>query len=768
MISIVMAYYNRLGLLRHTLKTFTESQEKDFEVIIVDDFSSADHNIDNINAEFPSLNIKVINMAKRGTKTWFNPCVPYNVGFRVSSGDKIIIQNPECYHYDDILSYTLSNLTKNDYFSFGCYSLSREKTENLNETLKTEFIINKSVSEDIVGDEGWYNHSIHRPVGYHFCSAIYKNQLDELGGFDERYAYGISWDDNEILERIKRKGLNVNILDNKIVLHQWHGTVNYNLPNHIELGKINKELFENITMKENLYKVNDIKVVSDSIEDTDYILHEWIRESTKNSKVVVELGAGFFNRLAEVNKNVKKKIGIEIWSSYIENSKYNDCIKIQGDVFDFENLIDEGDFDTAMIVDVLEHFSKSDSINLIKSLKNKFKKIILMIPEGNYPQEVDVTGHGAHYYQTHRSTWYASEIKNLLGFDDVVLYENFHSQHDGGDSGCLFATWTKEEDSNELKDKKILIVGGTGALGQTLIKKYQTKNHILVFSRDEHKQVSLSKEDWINKSNVDFCIGDIKDISSIRNCIEYYKPHVIINTAALKHVPICESNPFESVNVNIIGHQNLIQSIKWSTHKIETLIFVSTDKACKPINVYGMCKAISERIYIEYAKQQSDVKVCLVRYGNVLESTGSVIPFFKKLIEDGKKTLPITDMRMTRFLLTLDRAVDLIDWVYRNDNSHGNIAVPKVESFSIPSIAKALFMCKNIYDGEIEVVGIRPGEKLHEEMISDIEWMRTIETNDNFLITDNIIKDEYKSYNSFDSLMDDSKVYDFLKINNII
>lgn len=317
-----------------------------------------------------------------------------------------------------------------------------------------------------------------------------------------------------------------------------------------------------------------------------------------------------------------------------------------------------------------------------------------------------------------------------------------------------------------MKDKRILIIGGTGALGKTLIKKYQSNNDILVLSRDEHKHVSLEKEEWLNNKKVNFRIGDVKDKDSLRNAIEDYRPSVVINTAALKHVPICEDNPFESVNVNIIGHQNLIQAVKWSTHKIETLIFVSTDKACKPINVYGMSKAISERLYVEFANQQKDIKVCLVRYGNVLESTGSVIPFFKKLLNEGKTMLPITDLRMTRFLLTLDRATELIDWAYEND-THGMIAIPKVESFSIPAIANALFKWKGI-EGEIEVIGIRPGEKLHEEMISDIEWMRTIDAGENYLITDNIVTNQSKSYNSFDSLMSDDKVYDFLLTSKVI
>lgn len=317
-----------------------------------------------------------------------------------------------------------------------------------------------------------------------------------------------------------------------------------------------------------------------------------------------------------------------------------------------------------------------------------------------------------------------------------------------------------------MREKNILIIGGTGALGKTLIRKYQESNRILVLSRDEHKHVFLEKEDWLDRSKVSFRIGDVKDRDSISNVIEDYRPHVVINAAALKHVPICESNPYESVNVNIIGHQNLIEAVKRSNHRIETLIFVSTDKACKPINVYGMSKAISERLYVEYANRQNDIKVCVVRYGNVLESTGSVIPLFKKILSEGKSSLPITDMRMTRFLLTLDKATGLIEWAYSND-THGMIAVPKADSFSIPAIARALFRWKGI-EGDLEVVGIRPGEKLHEEMISEEEWMRTIDSGENYLISDNIVRSDSVSYNSKDSLMDDGLVYEFLKKCKVI
>lgn len=315
-------------------------------------------------------------------------------------------------------------------------------------------------------------------------------------------------------------------------------------------------------------------------------------------------------------------------------------------------------------------------------------------------------------------------------------------------------------------NKKILIIGGTGSLGKELTKHYQNNNEIIIFSRDEHKHVFLSKEKWIKKDKVKFIIGDVKDKDSLRDVIEAYKPQVVINTAALKHVPICENNPFESVNVNIIGHQNLIQTVKRSTHKIETLIFISSDKACKPINVYGMGKAISERLYIEFANHQNDIKVCIVRYGNVVDSNGSVIPFFKSILENGNTKLPITDINMTRFLLTLTRAIELIDWAYSND-THGKIAVPKIASFSIKAIALALLKWKGV-DGELEIVGIRQGEKLHEEMISDIEWVRTIDAGENYLITDNIVTDKYKSYNSFNSLMNDNEVHSFLKKSGVI
>ena len=302
-----------------------------------------------------------------------------------------------------------------------------------------------------------------------------------------------------------------------------------------------------------------------------------------------------------------------------------------------------------------------------------------------------------------------------------------------------------------MKNKKIMIIGGTGALGKTLIKRYNEENNILVFSRDEHKQVKLKN----TFNEIQYQIGDVKDKDSLLQAINEYEPNIVINTAALKHVPICEENPYESVKTNIIGHRNLIDCIQSSNHKIETLIFISTDKACKPINVYGMCKAISERLYIDYANKQKDVKVVLCRYGNVLESTGSVIPYFKKLLESGVSSLPITDERMTRFTITLKESVELIDWAYNHIESHGAIVVPKLKSMFITDLAKVLAKDYGHDDIDLNFVGIRPGEKLHEEMVSLEESMRTKEYDKYFMITDSIINEGALSFSSDSTIIDD-------------
>ena len=315
-----------------------------------------------------------------------------------------------------------------------------------------------------------------------------------------------------------------------------------------------------------------------------------------------------------------------------------------------------------------------------------------------------------------------------------------------------------------MNNERILIIGGTGALGGTLAKRYYHNNDIMVVSRNEHKQEAMK----VKYPNVIYRLGDVKDKPSLVRCLYEFKPTVVINTAAVKTVWVCQENSYESVQTNIIGHQNLIDAIQECTHKINTLVFISTDKACKPVNVYGMSKAIAEQLYVNFAKQQSNIKVVMARYGNVLNSTGSIIPLFKNKIQEGIESLPITDFGMTRFLLTLEQAIDLIEWAYNHPNSHGKIAIPKIESLNIVDLAKAIAKACGKEDMKFHKIPIRDGEKLHEEMISEIEFQRTEEFDDYYLIGYDKTNESYnhKPFNSQYHVTND--VEEFLKKNNII
>lgn len=261
-VSIVMAYYNRRKLLMNTLKSIQMSKEKDnVEIIIVDDASDDKQNIDDINKLF-NLDIKIIKI-KKGEKWWMNPCIPYNIGFKYVSNDIVIIQNPECLHFGDIVRTVVNNIEENKYLNFACYSIDSNKTEliskignnNINNQIGKIItpMNNKSVSKD--GETAWYNHSVYRPHMLHFCSAIMKKDLDDLGGFDERFANGIAYDDNEFLLRIKRKGMNINIIDSPFVIHQFHGVTQYGMKQ--EFVRKNAMLYQSI-LNENSknYKAN--------------------------------------------------------------------------------------------------------------------------------------------------------------------------------------------------------------------------------------------------------------------------------------------------------------------------------------------------------------------------------------------------------------------------------------------------------------------------------------------------------------------------------
>lgn len=239
MISIVMSYYNRMEQLRYTLKTIADSVVTDCEIVIVDDFSDPAQHLNNLPAEFPGLNFNLIDMrAKYGTKTWCNPCVPYNEGFRASRGDKIIIQNPECCHIGDVLAYTENNLVDGTYLSFHAYACTKQDTQVLHETGKCPMFSHKKAR--------WYNHATERPVAFHFCNAITRNDLIQTNGFDERFSQGFNWDDAELLFRIK-KICQVKFVEDPWVVHQYHQK-SYGHPDNPEPTYNNKALYLSMTI----------------------------------------------------------------------------------------------------------------------------------------------------------------------------------------------------------------------------------------------------------------------------------------------------------------------------------------------------------------------------------------------------------------------------------------------------------------------------------------------------------------------------------------
>lgn len=318
-----------------------------------------------------------------------------------------------------------------------------------------------------------------------------------------------------------------------------------------------------------------------------------------------------------------------------------------------------------------------------------------------------------------------------------------------------------------IKDSRILLIGGTGSLGKELIKRYQEDNKIIVVSRNEQNQVLLSKEKWVN-STVSFALGDIRDYRAMVDIILKYKPNVVINAAALKHVDVCEKNPTESIGVNIQGNINLISAVRSSSGIVKNLIFISTDKACKPINTYGMCKAISERLYLEYALEEDAPKVSVLRYGNVLNSSGSVIPLFTKMLKNGATELPITDGRMTRFIFTLTEAVELIDKAYSSENSHGKILIPTLKSFRLEHLAQILIYHFALGRATLKTIGVRAGEKLHEELLSPEEWLYSDITQKYLLDFEPTSSDSYELFNSEFNVVDKDTLEAILKKEGLL
>lgn len=288
-----------------------------------------------------------------------------------------------------------------------------------------------------------------------------------------------------------------------------------------------------------------------------------------------------------------------------------------------------------------------------------------------------------------------------------------------------------------IKNKIILIIGGTGSLGQSLVEYFYKSNQLFIVSRDETKQWLMQNK--YLKYNINYYLCDIRDCQSLRKAILFLKPDVIINASAIKQVPTCEMFPYESVKTNVIGVENLIE-ICTQHYEPEVVVGVSTDKACKPVNVYGMCKAIGERLYIA-ANAASKTRFLCVRYGNVLESRGSIIPLFRyRSCND--KVYPITHINMTRFFISLDESVALINAAIIHGKK-GDTFVPFVKSGRIKDLAE-IFIER--FGGRIEVTGIRPGEKMHEELINEEEIRRTYQLSEDYLIIKPFISKLHPNY----------------------
>lgn len=285
-----------------------------------------------------------------------------------------------------------------------------------------------------------------------------------------------------------------------------------------------------------------------------------------------------------------------------------------------------------------------------------------------------------------------------------------------------------------------MVTGGTGSFGQVLVRRLLEgqvglPEEIVVFSRSEATQHSMrlafqhrrvATDDIVYEENrhhrLHFHIGDVSNYPAVSSVLR--RADVVFHAAALKQVPTAEYHPFEAVRTNIVGAENIVQAIREHDYPIETVVGVSTDKACKPVNVMGMTKAIQERILAEAGVSCPDTRFLLARYGNVLASRGSVIPVFNQQIRAGGP-VTVTTPEMTRFLLSLEDAVDIVFAALR-DGASGETWVPHVPAARMVDVAGALIGDRDI---EIEYTGIRPGEKIHEVLISEEEASRTFARN---------------------------------------
>ena len=238
-----------------------------------------------------------------------------------------------------------------------------------------------------------------------------------------------------------------------------------------------------------------------------------------------------------------------------------------------------------------------------------------------------------------------------------------------------------------ITNKRIIIFGGSGSLGQTLIKRLYKNNNLMIFSRDEAKHWTIKNN--FKSKNISFAVGDIRDKNRVEEVMVRFNPNIVLMASALKQVDTCELSPFESVQTNILGINNIVDVVEKNVNSLtdtESVLMISTDKACAPTNVYGMCKSVAERLVLIKSKDIKSVKFAAVRYGNVLDSRGSILPLFKHQVQT-QEFLTVTHEDMTRFIMTLDDSVNLILTTLER-SSHGETWIPKLKAMKIQDLAE--------------------------------------------------------------------------------
>jgi len=337
-----------------------------------------------------------------------------------------------------------------------------------------------------------------------------------------------------------------------------------------------------------------------------------------------------------------------------------------------------------------------------------------------------------------------------------------------------------------LQDKVVLVTGGTGSMGKVLVRRLLsgemgTPKKVIVMSRDEgkqhdmrmaylHKTVTTDEVIFNNfKQALEFRIGDVRNFGDV--CSAVKSADIVINAAALKQVPTCEYFPDQAVLTNCVGAMNIVRAIRENGYPVDTVVGVSTDKAAKPVNVMGMTKAVQERIFTSANVLNPETRFICVRYGNVLASRGSVIPLFHDQIKHGGP-VTVTVPDMTRFLLTLDQAVDTVFAALKTAKA-GETLVPDAPAATVINLAKALIGDRDI---EIKVTGIRPGEKMHEIMVSEEECYHTIRRGNYYAIRPMLpeLAEEAepsvlsKEFSSADTVLDLQGTHELLELNHLL